>query len=88
MEHKLETVTKSKQHYKDEWSKALKEVASLKHREQTVMRDQLKKQQLELEAMRVKYLRAEEQQSLQQQLQQIKDETQRLVLYYLRKYYF
>ncbi|XP_003387094.1 PREDICTED: centrosomal protein of 120 kDa-like [Amphimedon queenslandica] len=78
LEHKLETVTKSKQHYKDEWSKALKEVASLKHREQTVMRDQLKKQQLELEAMRVKYLRAEEQQSLQQQLQQIKDETQRL----------
>ena len=55
----------------------MKEIASLKHREQTVLRDQLKKQQLELEAMRQKYLAAEEQQTLQQQLQQIKEETQR-----------
>lgn len=75
LDHKLETVTKSKNHYKDQWTKALKEIASLKHREQTVLRDQLKKQQVELETMREKYLQAEEQQTIQKQLQHIKDET-------------
>lgn len=77
LEHKLETANKSKFHYKEQWSKALKEIASLKHREQTVLRDQLKKQQLELENMREKYLAAEEHQSLQKQLQHLKDETHR-----------
>ena len=80
LEHKLEAATKSKQHYKEQWNNALKDVAALKYREQTVLRDQLKKQQLELEAMRENYLQAEQQQMFQRQLENLKQETHRLEL--------
>ena len=77
LQHKLEAAVKSKQHYKEQWSKTLKEAATLRQREQSFMKDQLRKQQLELETMREKYLQAEEQQILQKQLSDIKHETQR-----------
>ena len=57
----------------------MKEVAALKQREQTVMKEQLKKQQQELELMRDKYLQTEEQQQLHRQISDLRHETQRSV---------
>lgn len=71
----MEGALKSKAHYKEQWNNALKDIAALKHREQTVLRDQLRKQQAELESLRENYLQAEQQQTLQKQLENLKQET-------------
>ncbi|KAJ0068132.1 hypothetical protein NL108_016283, partial [Boleophthalmus pectinirostris] len=60
LERKLESTTKSKLHYKQQWGRALKELARFKQREQENALCRLKKQQQELEVMRLKYLSAEE----------------------------
>lgn len=77
LEQKLEATVKSKLHYKEQWSKAMKEVATLKQREQIIAKEQLKRQQQELEAMRSKYLQSEEQQLLQDQIADLRQQTQR-----------
>ncbi|XP_033106486.1 centrosomal protein of 120 kDa-like [Anneissia japonica] len=76
-ERKLESVTKSKIHYKQQWGHALKELASLKQKEQMEAKARLRRQQQELEHMRLRYLASEEKEvvkSERQQLEEIKEE--------------
>jgi len=51
---------KAKNHYKDEWAKAMQEISSLKRREEANAKAMLRKQHLELEHLRLRYLAAEE----------------------------
>ncbi|XP_030832368.1 centrosomal protein of 120 kDa isoform X3 [Strongylocentrotus purpuratus] len=81
LERKLESVTKSKIHYKQQWGRALKELARLKQREATEAKQRLKRQQQELEHMRLRYLAAEEKEVAKEEkkeLQEIKGELSRL----------
>ncbi|NXM70097.1 CE120 protein, partial [Serilophus lunatus] len=78
---KLESATKSKLHYKQQWRRALKELARLKQREQENAMAHLKKQQQELEHMRLRYLAAEEKElgkTDRQELEDIRNELNRL----------
>ncbi|XP_009869514.1 PREDICTED: centrosomal protein of 120 kDa, partial [Apaloderma vittatum] len=81
LERKLESATKSKLHYKQQWTRTLKEVARLKQRQQENAMAHLKKQQQELEHMRFRYLAAEEKElekTDRQELEDIKNELNRL----------
>lgn len=81
LERKLESATKSKLHYKQQWGRALKELARLKQREQENAVARLKKQQQELEQMRLRYLAAEEKEVVKterQELSEIRNELNRL----------
>ncbi|XP_019372360.1 PREDICTED: centrosomal protein of 120 kDa [Gavialis gangeticus] len=81
LERKLESATKSKLHYKQQWARALKELARLKQREQENAMARLKKQQQELEHMRLRYLAAEEKElgkTERQELEDIRNELNRL----------
>ncbi|XP_064259548.1 centrosomal protein of 120 kDa isoform X2 [Passer domesticus] len=81
LERKLESATKSKLHYKQQWTRALKELARLKQREQENAMAYLKKQQQELEHMRLRYLAAEEKElekTDRQELEDIRNELNRL----------
>ncbi|XP_042530326.1 centrosomal protein of 120 kDa isoform X1 [Dipodomys spectabilis] len=81
LERKLESATKSKLHYKQQWGRALKELARLKQREQESQMARLKKQQEELDQMRLRYLAAEEKDTVkteQQELLDIRNELNRL----------
>ncbi|XP_074787476.1 centrosomal protein of 120 kDa isoform X3 [Athene noctua] len=81
LERKLESATKSKLHYKQQWTRALKELARLKQREQENAMAHLKKQQQELEHMRLRYLAAEEKElgkTERQELEDIRNELNRL----------
>ncbi|XP_029475642.1 centrosomal protein of 120 kDa isoform X2 [Rhinatrema bivittatum] len=81
LERKLESSTKSKLHYKQQWGRALKELARLKQREQDNAMARLKKQQQELEHMRLRYLAAEEKEVVKterQELEEIRNELNRL----------
>lgn len=73
LERKLESATKSKLHYKQQWGRALKELARLKQREQESQMARLKKQQEELEQMRLRYLAAEEKDTLKTERQELLD---------------
>ncbi|XP_068032027.1 centrosomal protein of 120 kDa isoform X3 [Anomalospiza imberbis] len=81
LERKLESATKSKLHYKQQWMRALKELTRLKQREQENAMAHLKKQQQELEHMRLRYLAAEEKElgkTDRQELEDIRNELNRL----------
>lgn len=81
LERKLESTTKSKLHYKQQWGRALKELARFKQREQENAMTRLKKQQQELESMRLRYLAAEEKEAVKtdkQELDDIRNELNRL----------
>ncbi|NXH12138.1 CE120 protein, partial [Bucco capensis] len=81
LERKLESATKSKLHYKQQWTRALKELARLKQREQENAVAHLKKQQQELEHMRLRYLAAEEKElwkTDREELEDIRNELNRL----------
>ncbi|NXF37865.1 CE120 protein, partial [Nyctibius bracteatus] len=81
LERKLESATKSKLHYKQQWTRALKELARLKQREQENAMAHLKKQHQELEHMRLRYLVAEEKEmgkTDRQELEDIRNELNRL----------
>ncbi|XP_060787860.1 centrosomal protein of 120 kDa isoform X2 [Neoarius graeffei] len=81
LERKLESTTKSKLHYKQQWGRALKELARFKQREQENAMMRLKKQQQELEHMRLRYLAAEEKEAVKNEkheLQDIRNELNRL----------
>ncbi|CAH2296100.1 centrosomal of 120 kDa isoform X1 [Pelobates cultripes] len=81
LERKLESATKSKLHYKQQWGRALKELARIKQREQENAMARLKKQQEELEQMRLRYLAAEEKDVVKterQELEEIRNELNRL----------
>ncbi|XP_036000182.1 centrosomal protein of 120 kDa isoform X2 [Fundulus heteroclitus] len=73
LERKLESATKSKLHYKQQWGRALKELARFKQREQENAMARLKKQQAELEAMRLRYLATEEKEAVRQDRQELDD---------------
>ncbi|XP_029366024.1 centrosomal protein of 120 kDa isoform X2 [Echeneis naucrates] len=73
LERKLESTTKSKLHYKQQWGRALKELARFKQREQENAMTRLKKQQAELEAMRLRFLAAEEKDAVRQDRQELDD---------------
>ncbi|XP_028911773.1 centrosomal protein of 120 kDa isoform X4 [Ornithorhynchus anatinus] len=73
LERKLESATKSKLHYKQQWGRALKELARLKQREQENAMARLKKQQEELEHMRLRYLAAEEKDTVKTERQELLD---------------
>ena len=51
---------KAKNHYKEQWTRALQEIALIKKKEEENAKAQLKKQQQELEHLRLRYLAAEE----------------------------
>ncbi|KXJ28809.1 centrosomal protein of 120 kDa [Exaiptasia diaphana] len=82
LERKLDTANKSKIHYKQQWGRALREVARLKQQEQAVAKERLKRQEQELEHMRLRYLAAEEKEvvkaSERNELEDIKQELNRL----------
>ncbi|KAM6964859.1 centrosomal protein of 120 kDa [Aplochiton taeniatus] len=81
LERKLESCTKSKLHYKQQWGRALKELARFKQREQENAMTRLKKQQEELEAMRLRFLATEEKEAVKsdrQELDTIRNELNRL----------
>ncbi|XP_076127282.1 centrosomal protein of 120 kDa isoform X1 [Alosa pseudoharengus] len=73
LERKLETSTKSKLHYKQQWGRALKELARFKQREQENAMSRLKKQQQELEHMRLRYLAAEEKEAVKTEKSELED---------------
>ncbi|KAL3867406.1 hypothetical protein ACJMK2_044608 [Sinanodonta woodiana] len=81
LERKLDAVTKSKIHYKQQWGRALKELARLKQREQAQAKAHLQRQQQELEQMRLRYMAAEEKEvvkSEKKELEDIKNEINKL----------
>ncbi|XP_029658180.1 centrosomal protein of 120 kDa-like isoform X2 [Octopus sinensis] len=83
LEKKLDNALKSKIHYKQQWGRALKEVARLKHREQVTAKAQLKKQQDELEQIKLRYLANEEKESIKSdklELEVIKNELNKIRL--------
>uniref|UniRef100_A0A3P8XQD0 Centrosomal protein of 120 kDa n=1 Tax=Esox lucius TaxID=8010 RepID=A0A3P8XQD0_ESOLU len=73
LERKLESTTKSKLHYKQQWGRALKELARFKQREQESAMTRLKKQQQELESMRLRYLAAEEKEAVKSEKHELED---------------
>ncbi|KAL2092860.1 hypothetical protein ACEWY4_012658 [Coilia grayii] len=73
LERKLETTTKSKLHYKQQWGRALKELARFKQREQENAMSRLKKQQQELEQMRLRYLAVEEKEAVKTDKNELED---------------
>ncbi len=83
LERKLDNMTKSKNHYKEQWTKALHEIAMMKKKEEVNAKATLKKQQQELEHLRMRYLAAEENDLLksdEKQLQSLKSELEKLKL--------
>ena len=60
-------------HYKQQWGRALKELARLKQKEQTMAKAALKKQQQELEHMRLRYLAAEEKEVVKSERKELED---------------
>ena len=48
-------MTKAKTHYKQQWNRAIKELSLAKQREQESAMERVKRQQAELDEMRLKY---------------------------------
>lgn len=83
LERKLDTMAKAKNHYKDQWSKALLEIGNIKKKEEACAKAALKKQQMELEHLRLRYLAAEENEIIksdEKQLSSLKNELEKLKL--------
>lgn len=81
LERKIDALSKSKLHYKQQWGRALKELARLKQKEQALAKAELKRQQQELEHMRLRYLAAEEKEvvnSEKRELEELKNELSKL----------
>lgn len=81
LERKLDMMTKAKTHYKEQWTRALQEIALIKKREEATAKSSLKKQQQELEHLRMRYLAAEENELLktdQKSIESLKNEIERM----------
>ena len=63
-EKRIDTLSKAKTHYKQQWSRAIKELSLAKEREQESALARVKRQQEELEQMRIKYITNQEQKHL------------------------
>lgn len=73
-------MTKAKNHYKEQWTKALQEIALMKKKEESNAKALLRRQQLELENMKMKFLSAEESEKLksdEQELLNLKNEIEK-----------
>jgi len=80
LERKLDAMVKAKNHYKEQWTKALTEIGNMKKKEEASAKAALKKQQMELEHLRLRYLAAEESEivkSDERQLQSLKNELEK-----------
>ena len=80
LERKLEAMGKAKEHYKERWARALQEMGLIKKREEETGKALLKKQQMELDQLKLKFLAAEESESIksdERQIQSIKHELER-----------
>ncbi|XP_057309454.1 centrosomal protein of 120 kDa-like [Hydractinia symbiolongicarpus] len=73
LERKIESITKSKIHYKQQWGRALRELARMKVNEQEAAQTRLKKQQQELEHMKLRYLAAEEREVMKNEKEELDD---------------
>ncbi|RNA18235.1 hypothetical protein BpHYR1_023451, partial [Brachionus plicatilis] len=83
LERKLDAMTKAKNHYKEQWTKALQEIALMKKKEESNAKALLRRQQMELENMKMKFLSAEESEKLksdEQELLNLKNEIEKLKL--------
>ena len=81
LERKLESTTKSKLHYKQQWGRTLKELAMMKKREQEHALANLKQQQQELETLKLRYMATDEKQAIagdQDRLKQIQSDIQNM----------
>jgi len=56
LEHKLSSANKSRHHYKEQWSHALKELAHMRQQEASASRQRLRQQEQELDHMRQQLL--------------------------------
>lgn len=56
----MEAATRSRAQYKEQWIKALDEIAMMKKREEANAKAMLKKEKMELDHMRMRYKAAEE----------------------------
>nr|CAB3229864.1 centrosomal protein of 120 kDa [Phallusia mammillata] len=72
VERKLESTTKSKLHYKQQWGRTLKELAMMKKREQDHAMANLKQQQQELENLKIRYLASDEKKALENDSDRLK----------------
>lgn len=80
LERKLDAMSKARNHYKEQWSKSLMEIGSMKKREEAGAKAALKKQQMELEHLRLRYLAQEENELIksdEKQLASLKGELER-----------
>jgi len=66
LERKLDAIMKSKVHYKQQWGRALRELACIKKNEHEAAKAHLRKQEHELEHMKLRYLAAEEKEVMQE----------------------
>eukprot|EP00050_Salpingoeca_kvevrii_P019876 m.91663 g.91663 ORF g.91663 m.91663 type:complete len:973 (-) comp8611_c0_seq1:731-3649(-) len=81
LERKLQVAVDAKQKYKAHWSRALQEVAKLKQREQGVVKDRLRREQQELQQLRMQCLARDERAQMGQDrlsLMELKQEISRL----------
>ncbi|CAD5123777.1 DgyrCDS12086 [Dimorphilus gyrociliatus] len=81
LEKKLLVTTNAKVHYKQQWAKAINELARFRIKEQASAKHQLKKQHQELQQLKMRYLAAEESditKSEKRQLDMIKEELNKL----------
>jgi centrosomal protein CEP120 len=82
LERKLDAQTKAKNHYKEQFTKSLQELALLKKREEANARALLKKQQAELDHLRLRYMAAEESEQIksdEKQLNAFKNELEKYI---------
>jgi len=85
LERKLDVVVKAKNHYKEQWAKALTEIGNIKKMEEENAKAALRKQQMELDHLRLRYLAAEESEivkSDERQLQSLKNELEKYGIYF------
>lgn len=81
LEKKLLVTTNAKVHYKQQWAKAIHELARFRMKEQANAKHQLKKQHQELQQLKMRYLAAEENdisKNEKRQLEMIKEELNKL----------
>lgn len=73
-------MTKAKNHYKEQWTRALQEISLIKKKEEANAKAMLKKQQLELDHLRMKFMANEEKEMIKsedKQLQALRNELDR-----------
>lgn len=66
-------MTKAKNHYKEQWTKALQEISLIKKKEEASAKALLKRQQIELENMKMKLLSSEQSEKLRSDEQELLD---------------